>query len=690
MGWGVEAGMTRVTRAAHWSVAGLLLLLTGCSSTLHHEPTFPAGSIRLVAFASCDDLLNGVRTAAKAAVGPYGFGNNGLAIEGDRRAVAPGAQTAVDNAAGAKAAAPDSAPQNDYSGTNTNEPGVDEPDLVKTDGKRIVTLQGGVLRVVDVASKRVTGMLPLTDAAGYVSAGATELLLSGDHVLVLVPGGYGNPMPMRTGFAPAGAPSTATPVRPDPVGPQLLLVDLAGGPHLVGQYTVDGGLVDARQVGATVRVVVRSGPRITFGYDPSRANEAQRIAANQATIDQAALTDWLPRYAYDDATGHHTGQVDCTAVSRPSVYTGASMLTVLTFDLARPGLGSGDPISLVADGETVYSNGPSLYVAGYPDYATPRMPARTSTELYKFDTSQPGRPAFAAAGAVPGYLLNQYALSEWNGSLRVATTSVPSWQADQSSQSNQSSQTKTESTVYVLRPQGAALVETGRVSGLGKGERIYAVRFLGGTGYVVTFRQTDPLYTVDLRDPYAPKVVGELKINGYSAYLHPAGDNRLLGIGQDANAQGQTRGTQVSLFDVADPAKPSRLGQYQLQWAHSEAEFDPHAFLYWPATHLLVVPISAPGGVVATGARPASTPGGTATAVRPNSPAYGALALRVDANGFTELGMVTHPSGGNGYQYNAMIHRSLVIGETLWTVSDAGLAADDAKALTRVAWIPFG
>ena len=677
--------MTRVTRSARWSVASLALLLAGCTSGAARTPVEPQAAIRLVAFSSCDDLLTGVRAAAKSAVGAYGFGGGLYAVAGAGnpvRAAAPG--TAADSA-GAKAGSPETQ-QNDFSGTNTHEAGVDEPDLVKTDGKRIITVHGGVLRVVDAASRRVTGSLRLDDASGYPGLDPSQLLLAGDRALVLVQGGYGHATvdgPVRVAIAAADGVQNA-PVDPglrEPAGPLLLLVDLTGGPHLTGQYTVDGDLVDARQVGAEVRVVVHSGPRIIFPANATLPNEMLRITANQAAIDRTSIADWLPRYAYDDPSGHHSGQVDCGAVSRPHQYTGSSMLTVLSFDLGAPSLGSGDPVTVIADGETVYSNGPSLYVAGYPQYETPRMPARTATELYKFDTSGAGRPAFVAAGAVPGYLLNQYSLSEFNGSLRIATTSAQPWETQPvtSPGIRAVSPAPTESTVYVLRQQGKSLVETGRVGGLGKGESIYAVRFVGPAGYVVTFRQTDPLYTLDLSDPTAPKLAGELKINGYSAYLHPAGAGRLLGIGQDATAQGQVRGTQVSLFDVTDPAHTNRIGQYRVQWGHSDAEFDPHAFLYWPATRLLVIPISAPGSAVANS--------GGAT-VRPSAPAYGALALRVDDAGFTELGLVTHPAVG-GYQYASMIHRSLIIGDTLWTISDAGLAADNAATLTRLAWIPF-
>src|SRR5712672_2208466 len=110
-------------------------------------------------------------------------------------------------------------------------------------------------------------------------------------------------------------------------------------------------------------------------------------------------------------------------------------------------------------------------------------------------------------------------------------------------------------------------------------------------GYVVTFRQTDPLYTVDLSDPAQPRVRGSVALTGYSAYLHPTSDTRLIGIGRQADAMGHAGGTQVSLFDVSDLAAPTRLATFALAGAISSAEFDPHAFLYWPGSHLVVVPL---------------------------------------------------------------------------------------------------
>ncbi|YCK42497.1 beta-propeller domain-containing protein [Actinomadura sp. ATCC 39365] len=256
-----------------------------------------------------------------------------------------------------------------------------------------------------------------------------------------------------------------------------------------------------------------------------------------------------------------------------------------------------------------------------------------------------------ASGKVPGRLLNQYSLSEYEDHLRVATTLT-------SADGRNSA-----SSVYVL--DAATMAKVGEVGGLGKGERIYSVRFIGPVGYVVTFKQVDPLYTLDLRDPAAPKVTGELKITGYSAYLHPGADGRLIGIGQEASDKGRTLGTQVSLFDVSDPAAPRRLSQLFQKESGSEAEWDPHAFLYWPKTGLSVLPLMTPKE-------------------------SGALVLKIDDSAVTKLGMIKHPTHQDkDYAYQPGIQRSIIIGDALWTLSWDGLQVNDATTLARQAWIPL-
>jgi uncharacterized secreted protein with C-terminal beta-propeller domain len=652
----IAAAVSAVTVAA----------LTACTGR-SDDPAKPTGpetgpntpaAYRLVSFPDCNAALDGLRTAARNNLLAWGARRLGVddfrAQGGAADSAAGGAPFAAPDAAGAREA--DSSGKqagSDYSGTNTHEAGVDEPDLVKTDGKRIITVQGGMLRVVDAASRAQVGRLdvrpPAATDTGYVpdTYHMTEMLLAGDKVLLIGT--------QYQDYAAGRRPDVAT------VIPQLTLVDIAGSPRVLARFGMKGGLVDARQVGSTVRVVMRSTPEIDLPTTTGTP-DAQTAAIVNA-INKADLADWLPSYTVDDGKTVRSGRVDCSAVAHPAEYSAASMLTVLTFDLGRGTLGDGDPVTIAADGETVYSNGPSLYVANdqrwraVPESSRATPPAQR-TEFYKFDTSKPGKPAFVGGGAVDGWLLNQYSMSEWNGHLRVATTT--GFQGRATAQG--------ESTVYALRLNGKSLDVVGKVGGLGKGERIYSVRFVGGTGYVVTFRQTDPLYTVDLRDPAKPVVTGELKITGYSAYLHPAGDGRLLGIGQEASTEGRVQGTQVSLFDVSDPTKPDRLAQYHVKGAHSEAEFDPHAFLYWAPTGLLVVPL---------------------TDVKSGTGEYGigALVLRVTDGGITEVGFVQHPREGNSYA--SAIRRSLIIDGTLWTVSSRGLLASDPGNATQRAWVPF-
>jgi hypothetical protein len=679
-------------------VAGCLLVISGCMGgagqpAVHRGVRVPSGPVRLTSFGGCGEELVALRKAAEASVGPYGL--PGLASSANGAAYPAAAVGAQRAAAGAgdtvapAAAAPATAPA--HSGTNDYVAGVDEPDLVKTDGRRIVTVASGVLQVIDAASRTVTGRLDLSATGEGMAYQPVNLLLSGDHALLL------------TGGGPVAGDATGSGGSSQPAGgSRLLLVDLAGRPSVLSSYTIEGGLIDARQVGSTARVVISSQPRLNFPAQPDGTSNAQRVAANQAVIGQAGLDAWLPQYEETSGGATSTGQIACSAVSRPATYSGANLVTVLTFDLSSGALGSGDGVSIIADGNTVYGTDSSLYVVGDERWlaeaatadAGAGMPAGGAadtsasaiigqqTDIYRFDITSPGPPRFAAGGSVPGYLIDQYALSEWQGYLRIATTTGTSWAlADGPPADAQTS----SSAVYVLSTRGPVMRLAGHVAGLGLTERIYSVRFMGPVGYVVTFRQTDPLYTVDLSDPAQPRVRGSIALTGYSAYLHPASDTRLIGIGRQADAMGHVGGTQVSLFDVSDLAAPTRLATFALAGAISSAEFDPHAFLYWPGSHLMVVPLQVTGPVAGAPV----TPGGVAQS--PDGQQPGALVLRIDDSGITETGFITQPDTANttGYTAYSPVERSLVIGQTLWTISTAGAMASDLTTLRRQAWVPF-
>jgi uncharacterized secreted protein with C-terminal beta-propeller domain len=577
------------------------------------------GPAKLVAFDSCETALAKLREAARPLVGPDGL-DGGAAV-----AIADGAERGVTASGSAKVAAPP-VTSSDHSATNNHEAGADEPDLVKTDGRRVVTVADGRLRVIDVAARALTSTLDLPGGE------ATELLLDGDRALTM------------TSFSSTGKSAIDRP-GPSDGRSNLTLIDLSGPAKVLGTLAVDGQYLDARQVAGRARIVVRSAPRLGFVHPQDSRSPARAKAENSAVLENAPIDDWLPGYTLENGGTRREGRlVDCSRVSHPAVYSGTSLLTVLTIEMAGA-LGTGDPVSIAADVNTVYGTESSLYIAD--DHQTTAGPAnrrsdpetaRPKTDIHQFDISRAGPPRHVASGTVDGSLLNQYSLSEHAGHLRVATT------------------TDTESAVTVLARKGNELTQAGRLAGLGKTERIYAVRFFGPVGYVVTFRQTDPLYTVDLSDPANPRAVGELKITGYSAYLHSGGDGKLIGVGQEADQRGRTTGAQLSLFDVRDPASPRRTAQYQVSGGHSEVEQDPHAFLFWPATRLLVLPMRNAGGTA------------------------DALMLRLSDSGFTAIGSVGHP---------ADVRRSFVIGDNLWTVSSSGVMVNETTGLRQLAWLPF-
>lgn len=607
------------------------------------------GPVSLVAFDSCDNALTELRSAMAPYVSAYGLGGGAriMAAEGMAATDSAGQQKSMPNAA---------APPAEHSTTNVHEQGVDEPDLVKTDGKRVVSITDGKLRVVDVNSRTFVDTLDLG------SRYASQLLVAGDRALVVVAG---------SGVIYDGAGASEKPVAPgvNLGGTELVLVDLNQLKE-IGSLKTDGFYLDARQIGGTARVVVRSAPRLPWVYPDQTMDEAGALRRNRELLQGEPISSWLPRYELTQNGARTSGSlVDCANVSRPAVHSAASMLTVLTFELSGQ-LGTGRPVSIVADGDTVYGTDRSLYIAD-DHHLVPDLPSGTpvprpvTTAIHQFDISQAGPPKHVASGDVAGSLLNQYSLSENEGVLRVATTTGTTapccWRRGDLAQ--QPPAAPSQSSVTTLRRVGDKLTRLGRIDGLGKGERIYSVRFIGRTGYVVTFKQTDPLYALDLSDPQQPKVVGELKITGYSAYLHPAGDGRLIGVGQEATEQGRVTGTQVSLFDVRNPASPQRLAQYHLPRSTSEAEFDPHAFLYWPDDGTLVIPVSKYDS--AAGAS--------------------SLVLRVQGNEIKEVGTIAEPQTD---KYGGA-RRTLVIGGRLWSISAAGVQINALNGLAQQSWLPF-
>jgi Beta propeller domain len=533
----------------------------------------------------------------------------------------------------------------DFSTTNVQEAGVDEPDSVKTDGKTVYVAQNGRLFAIDAQSSPPKMLGSIT-----IDGSDPQLLLAGDRLLVMsgepVYYDVGVPGPVRAAVAPAIGGQSAT----------LALVDVQkpSAMKVLRTMSVGGGYLSARMTGHTARVIFSATPQAL------PILQTTEPAAQRPKIARTTTPDWRPSYKLRRGrTGAlaRRALVRCTSIQRSAVFSGLNSLTVLTIDVDK-GLDPVDSDAVMTDGQTVYASKDSLYVATQKAIAeqpnSERPPAEEHTEIHKFDISKPDETTYEGGGVVTGTLLNQYSMSEQAGYLRVASTQAPLWWAPGADRPS-------ESFVTVLKQDGGALKQVGRVGGLGKGERIYAVRFLGDVGYVVTFRQVDPLYTIGLSDPESPKLLGSLDLLGYSAYLHPAGDGLLLGVGQSATAEGRTQGTQVSLFDISDPANPARLSNRVVAaGSSSSAEFDPHAFLWWDPLKLAVVPVDI---------------------YEERSQFSGAIGFHATrADGVTETGRLQHPSDAG---YSSPITRSLVVGQRLFTVSAAGVMASDLATFAQ-------
>ncbi|MFK5635709.1 beta-propeller domain-containing protein [Ornithinimicrobium sp. LYQ103] len=600
-------------------------------------------------FDGCEQLLTYYQANALEVVGPWGLGGGGTWSMATEDSMGGDAASAADGAAPGSGAP-------EHSSTNVQEEGVDEADIVKTDGRVIVAAVNGTVRIVDVASEEVVSTVPVPGR----SATAAELLLHGSTLVVLGQewGGWAQPVDGRhVAFPPSRTIVTTVDIS-DPAKPRT-----------VGSMRIEGSYRSARMVEDTVRMVLVSEPPGVEQTQPRNSTlvaEDEAEQANRDLIRATTIDDWVPHVQVLDADGRavSTDQLlGCDQIARPRDPAGLSTMSVLTFDVAAADPAPTSGAGLVATGSTVYASSDRLVVAtsgwdmwqwagGADIWPGPQPTNRT--DLHTFDISDPDATTYRASGSVDGRLLSQWSLDEADGVLRVATTTDPPGASQQS-----------QSALVVLREDGDALTETGRVDGLGVTEQIRAVRYLSDDlAAIVTFRQTDPLYLVDTSDPAAPTVAGELKIPGYSAYLHPVADGWLLGVGQDADVDtGQTNGLQVSLFDIRDLSAPVQTTVLTWPDTWSPVEGDHRAFLLWPQTGQVVLPAHSwtekPGDKPSTFA--------------------GVLTMTVGEGTLVEGGRVsTTPTT---QEWGEPPSRTLVIGEDLWALSWQGLSRFDLDTL---------
>lgn len=453
-------------------------------------------------------------------------------------------------------------------GTNTQEADVDEPDTVKTDGELLVRLRGRELHVFDVGGVAVERRAVL-DLPGLQDG---ELLLTGDTVVALG-ADASSPRDDRTGLRRSTllyAVSLADPARPE----------------VVEEVTYSSAVMSAKQHGSTVRLVLSAGlPELDFARPRKGVSQERALRTNRDLVEATTIEDWLPTY---DA-GHGPRQLlDCEQVAVPDEDLALDTVSIVGFDAATPA--APQAIGLAGAATTAYASADQLYLAAGPAplWQAPLWPDPLwwgecwdcvplpgggtgrdagTTRLFAFDLDGTSA-AHVASGEVEGSIRDRWSMDAVEGTLRLAV--------------GPSTETGDFTSVVTFRREGAELVEAGRVGRLGRGEELKSVRWFDGLAILVTFRRIDPLYAVDLSDPASPRLLSELKIPGFSSYLHPLDEDTLLGLGQGPG-EGRRWGAQAGLFDTTDLADVRRTAVHSFApGSFPLAELDPRAFTWLP------------------------------------------------------------------------------------------------------------
>jgi uncharacterized secreted protein with C-terminal beta-propeller domain len=673
------------------TAAASLLGSPATAQTPFATPAAAASPLAMSASKQCDAVRDIViDTAVHQMVAGYGYGYHPYYYRGGvdmaesasgvaKSSAAPAAPTAAGSAAPQP---PPGAGPSHYTTTNVHEKGVDEADLVKTDGRYVYTLRNNELVI---AKTWPVDKPDIVARLTFKTMSPQQLYLHGDKLVLQ---GY------------------ATQARTNPYAygsTRLIVVDAKDRvrPKLTNIFDVDGSTFSSRIVGDDIYLVQNG----SLQMPPKLLEAAQKVMAKIPRADQSSLRPWeiqgrlaatLRTAIYSNLTAQdieamlpaiYAGNRK-TPLACDSLYMPAGNMQLGLTALARISLTSQqtDLVGAMVSGGTVYASTDSLYIAA-PHYSWNHQGYSTmQTQVHQFALADGNtKPRYVASGRVDGTVLNEFSLSEHNGDLRIATTDW-NWNGNQGGNH-----------LFVMRPRGNKLEVIGSLRGLAKGERIYAGRMFGDKGYLVTFRQTDPLFTLDLRDPTRPRVAGELKINGFSNYIHPMGNDLLLTIGQDADDNGRITGMHLQVFDVSNPANPTRRFHetFAMKGTHSysAAQYDHHAFTYDPRTGTLALPFYEYGS------------NGTGF--------QGLIAYRVDAKrGFKSLGRIDHralsdkmidhmcreatqaKNGNQAYfckkenrpnlRHQYPIDRSIVVDKYLMTLGPAGLMIHSLSGLDAV------
>lgn len=705
-----------------------MCLLSGCDLLFPPvDTTPPAGLKRFESEKEFTDYFSGQVMSNNDAIGEPG-GTQVGAADGVSSADGGNAPTAA--APGAAGGTTQLLEDRDFSDTTTQEQGVAEADVVKTDGSflYIISTDYNFTTGSSFSSLQIVRTPELTLVSDFPLEGyGRELYVHGDKIVALTEtygnffflGGGGIAIAATTDapMSSDGAASTIVAPDADPSAPipyeytrprtYVTVIDATdkAQPVMITRTAFDGTQSSSRMIDGVLHLVISNYQNYYFDILPA-------LGRPEVDVGGVAAGVVLPQYTRVEAGGAESSGPVLTweDVYRPNVPDGFGVVALVSLNADEST--RFEATGIVAEPGMIYSSRDALYLTN-TNYDFAHNDYRANTDVYKFAYTSGGTD-LVASGRVRGRILNQYSMGEHKGFLRVATTVDPTF--DENGVVSQAN-----NNVYVLEDSGGTLNTVGSVENIAPRETIQSARFIGDRGYVVTFEQIDPLFTLDLTDPRNPSIAGELKIPGFSTFIVPIDENNLLAVGEDVPEPSDPlffgpRGVQLSIFDVSDFTHPVLRHKTSIgadTGAYSEALYNPKAFTYFSQGGLLALPISiyeayTGGGVIVNvGTGTAETPvvdgsagggstgsAGSGETVPPDGvvtdvppPPVGDIAPYVPGgfegikvyrvspeSGFTDMGSLSTRFEDAGYYY-ASFTRGVFIGENVYAVTDNGIRA---------------
>ena len=428
----------------------------------------------------------------------------------------------------------------EYGETNTQVEGVDEADIIKNDGRYLYIVASGVhsdtrLKIVDTETMTLLYDEYVLTEDGKTSLGIYDIYVNGDTLVAVC-----NLTENDNSKAIFYSGSIAFGYDPWSSNTVSVVYDISdrSSPKEVRRVKQDGRMISTRMNGSVLYTVT------AYTVYNQNLDENYMPKVNEEFVGCDCV------YIYDE---------------------NSTSYTVLTAYDTKDKNGEVSNVSVLGSGAEVYCTTDTLYVGMYDHKYDVEK-----TNIFAFSLDGV-KVAYKASGAVKGRFLNQFSFDEYKDCLRVATTTYD-YKTD-----------KDISSLYILNKD---LQLIGKLEDIADDEQIKSVRFMGDTGYIVTFRNTDPLFTLDLSDPTAPKILGELKLPGYSAYLHPIGDGYMVGIGYDGDEENANfDSVKVSVFDVTDPRNPVESDTFIIKDAETDVNDDPKAFISSESMGFIGIPV---------------------------------------------------------------------------------------------------